>query len=77
MLLCSTKESDERTSKPLFHSQPVITCEYVSIEYDERSGNEPSQFCVSELTDHGKNSKSDVEMKLPIKEAGFDFVPCS
>ncbi|XP_075275013.1 serine/threonine-protein kinase Nek11 isoform X5 [Opisthocomus hoazin] len=45
-------ESDERTSKPLFHSQPVITCEYVSIEYDERSGNEPSQFCVSELTDH-------------------------
>ncbi|XP_075275011.1 serine/threonine-protein kinase Nek11 isoform X3 [Opisthocomus hoazin] len=31
---------------------PVITCEYVSIEYDERSGNEPSQFCVSELTDH-------------------------
>ncbi|KAM6104138.1 serine/threonine-protein kinase Nek11 isoform 5-T6 [Theristicus caerulescens] len=46
-------ESDEQTSKPLIHSQPVITCDYVSIGHDEPSGNETSsQLCVSELTDH-------------------------
>lgn len=78
MLLPSTKESDEQTSKPPIHSQPVITCDYVSIGHDEPSGNETSgQLCVSELTDHGKNSKFDVEMKLPTNKARFDFVPCS
>ncbi|XP_063181368.1 serine/threonine-protein kinase Nek11 [Chroicocephalus ridibundus] len=46
-------ESDEQTSKPLIHSQPVITCTYVSIGHDEPSGNEASsQLCMSELTDH-------------------------
>ena len=77
MLLPSTKESDEQTSKPLMRSEPVITCDYVSIGHDEPSGNETSQLCMSELTDHGKNSKFDIEMKLPIKKARFDFVPCS
>ncbi|XP_027589128.1 serine/threonine-protein kinase Nek11 isoform X1 [Pipra filicauda] len=45
-------ESDEQTSKHLIHSQPVITCDYVSIGHDEPSGNETSELCVSELTDH-------------------------
>ncbi|XP_017673467.1 PREDICTED: serine/threonine-protein kinase Nek11 isoform X2 [Lepidothrix coronata] len=45
-------ESDEQTSKHLIHSQPVITCNYVSIGHDEPSGNEASELCVSELTDH-------------------------
>lgn len=56
MLLHSTKESDEQTSKPLIHSQPVTTCDCVSIGHDEPGGNETSsQLCMSELTDHGKN----------------------
>ncbi|KAM7121969.1 serine/threonine-protein kinase Nek11 isoform 4-T6 [Ciconia maguari] len=46
-------ESDEQTSKSLIHTQPVITCDYVSIGHDEPSGNETSsQLCMSELTDH-------------------------
>lgn len=78
MLLRLTKESDEQTSQALFHSEPVITCDYVSVGHDEPIGNETSsQLCMSELTDHGKNSKFDVEMKLPIKKARFDFVSCS
>ncbi|XP_017930694.1 serine/threonine-protein kinase Nek11 [Manacus vitellinus] len=45
-------ESDEQSSKHLIHSQPVITCDYVSIGHDEPSGNETSELCVSELTNH-------------------------
>ncbi|XP_068260862.1 serine/threonine-protein kinase Nek11 isoform X2 [Nyctibius grandis] len=45
-------ESEEQTSKHLIHSQPVITCNYVSVGHDEPSGNETSQLCMSELTDH-------------------------
>ncbi|XP_076187183.1 serine/threonine-protein kinase Nek11 isoform X1 [Aptenodytes patagonicus] len=46
-------ESDEQTSKPVIHSQPVTTCDSVSIGHDEPSGNETSsQLCMSELTDH-------------------------
>ncbi|XP_027531332.1 serine/threonine-protein kinase Nek11 isoform X1 [Neopelma chrysocephalum] len=45
-------ESDEQTSKHLIHSQPVITCDYMSIGHDEPSGNETSELCMSELTDH-------------------------
>uniref|UniRef100_A0A8C5THD9 non-specific serine/threonine protein kinase n=1 Tax=Malurus cyaneus samueli TaxID=2593467 RepID=A0A8C5THD9_9PASS len=55
-----TKESDEQTSKHIIHSQPVPTCNYASM------GNETSELCTSELTGHGKNSKSDVEMKIPV-----------
>ncbi|KAM6281980.1 serine/threonine-protein kinase Nek11 [Porphyrio hochstetteri] len=41
-------ESDEQMSKPLVHSEPIITC-----DHDEPSGNETSsQLCMSELTDH-------------------------
>ncbi|XP_032533739.1 serine/threonine-protein kinase Nek11 isoform X3 [Chiroxiphia lanceolata] len=45
-------ESDEQTSKHLIHSQPVFTCDYVSVGHDEPSGNEMSELCMSELTDH-------------------------
>ncbi|XP_051645070.1 serine/threonine-protein kinase Nek11 isoform X3 [Manacus candei] len=45
-------ESDEQSSKHLIHSQPVITCDYVSIGHDEPSGNETSELCMSELTNH-------------------------
>ncbi|XP_051645069.1 serine/threonine-protein kinase Nek11 isoform X2 [Manacus candei] len=31
---------------------PVITCDYVSIGHDEPSGNETSELCMSELTNH-------------------------
>lgn len=78
MLLRFTKESDEQTSKPLTHSQPVIAHDCVSLGHDEPSGNETSShLCMSELTDHGKNLKFYVEMKLPISKARSDFVPCS
>ncbi|XP_010117262.1 PREDICTED: serine/threonine-protein kinase Nek11-like, partial [Chlamydotis macqueenii] len=46
-------ESDEQTSKPLIHSQPVIACNYVSVGHDEPSENETSsRLSMSELTDH-------------------------
>ncbi|XP_027752966.1 serine/threonine-protein kinase Nek11 [Empidonax traillii] len=45
-------ESHEQTSKHLIHSQPVVTCDYVSIGHDEPPGNETSELCVSEATDH-------------------------
>ncbi|XP_075601784.1 serine/threonine-protein kinase Nek11 isoform X2 [Balearica regulorum gibbericeps] len=46
-------ESDEQTSQALFHSEPVITCDSVSVGHDEPIGNETSsQLCMSELTDH-------------------------
>ncbi|KAJ7404246.1 Serine/threonine-protein kinase Nek11 [Pitangus sulphuratus] len=45
-------ESDEQTSKHLIHSQPVITCDYVSVGHDEPRRNETSELCVSEVTDH-------------------------
>lgn len=70
-----TKEFDEQTSKHLIHSQPATTCDYVSTGHDEPSGNETSELGMSELTGHGKNSKSDVEMKIPVKKERF--VPCS
>lgn len=66
MLLHLTKESDGQTSKPPIHSQPAITCDYTFTAHDEPRGNESSQLCVSEFTDHGKNSKFDVEIELPI-----------
>ncbi|KAM6087714.1 serine/threonine-protein kinase Nek11 [Chlamydotis macqueenii] len=45
-------ESDEQTSKPLIHSQPVA-CNYVSVGHDEPSENETSsRLSMSELTDH-------------------------
>lgn len=66
MLLHSTKEPDGQTSKPPVHLQPAITCDYAFTGHDEPSGNGSSQFHVSEFTDHGKNSKSDVEIELPI-----------
>ncbi|XP_027515208.1 serine/threonine-protein kinase Nek11 isoform X3 [Corapipo altera] len=44
-------ESDEQTSKHVIHSQPVITCDCVSVGHDEPSGNETSELCMSELTD--------------------------
>lgn len=78
MLLCLTQESDEQTSKPLIHSQPVTACDCASVGHDEPSGNKtPNQLCMSELTDHGKNLKFYVETKLPINKARSDFVPCS
>lgn len=69
-----TKESDEQTSKHLIHSQPATTCSCVSTGHDEPRGNATSELGMSELTDHGKNSKSDVKMKTPIKKG---FVSCS
>ncbi|XP_071591915.1 serine/threonine-protein kinase Nek11 isoform X2 [Heliangelus exortis] len=46
-------ESDEQASKPLIESQPVITCNSVSMGYDEPRGNEASsQLCMSKFTDH-------------------------
>nr|XP_047933934.1 serine/threonine-protein kinase Nek11 isoform X3 [Anser cygnoides] len=46
-------ESDEQTSKLLIHSEPVITCDSVSVGCDEQSENErSSQLCMSKLTDH-------------------------
>ncbi|XP_074756739.1 serine/threonine-protein kinase Nek11 isoform X1 [Athene noctua] len=44
------REPDEQASKPLVRSQPV--CDYVSKGHDEPSGDETSQLCMSELTDH-------------------------
>lgn len=74
VLLCLIKESDEQTSKLLIHSEPVITCDSVSIGCDKQSGNErSSQLCMSKLTDHGKN-KSHIEMKLQVNKPRFDFV---
>ncbi|XP_050171516.1 serine/threonine-protein kinase Nek11 isoform X2 [Myiozetetes cayanensis] len=46
------RESDEQTSKHLIHSQPVITCDYVSVGHDEPRRNETSELYVSEVTDH-------------------------
>lgn len=78
MLLRLTKESDDQTSKPLTRSQPVIAHNCVSLGHDEPSGSETSsQLCMSELTDHGKNLKLYVEMKLAMNKARSDFVPCS
>ncbi|XP_030300349.1 serine/threonine-protein kinase Nek11 [Calypte anna] len=46
-------ESDEQTSKPLIQSQPVVTCNSMSMGYDEPGGNEASsQLCMSKFTDH-------------------------
>ncbi|XP_071591917.1 serine/threonine-protein kinase Nek11 isoform X4 [Heliangelus exortis] len=50
-------ESDEQASKPLIESQPVITCNSVSMGYDEPRGNEASsQLCMSKFTDHGSGT---------------------
>ncbi|XP_008934516.1 PREDICTED: serine/threonine-protein kinase Nek11 [Merops nubicus] len=45
-------ESEEQTSKPQIHSQPVTACNCVSVGHGEPSGRETSQLCMSELTDH-------------------------
>ncbi|XP_064362470.1 serine/threonine-protein kinase Nek11 isoform X3 [Dromaius novaehollandiae] len=46
-------ESDEQTSTPLIHSQPVITQDCVSTGHDEPHGNETSsQLCVPESMEH-------------------------
>lgn len=59
-----TKESDGRTSKHLvpnylIHSQPATVGNYVSTGHGELQGNGTSELGMSELTDHGKNSKCD------------------
>lgn len=41
---------------------------YVSTGQDEPRGNGTSHLGMSELTDHGKNSKSDVKMEIPVKK---------
>ncbi|XP_013806182.1 serine/threonine-protein kinase Nek11 [Apteryx mantelli] len=47
------QESDEQTSTPLIHSQPVITQDCVSTGHDEPRGNETSgRLCVSEPMEH-------------------------
>lgn len=68
-----TKESDEQASKHLvpnylIHSQPATVGNYVSTGHDELQRNGTSELGMSELTDHGKNSKSDVKMTIPIKK---------
>ncbi|KAJ7419786.1 Serine/threonine-protein kinase Nek11 [Willisornis vidua] len=45
-------ESDEQTSEHLLHSQPVTTWGCVSLGPEEPSGNETTELCMSELTDH-------------------------
>lgn len=62
-----TKESDQQTSKHLIHSQPAAMGNYVSTGQEPR-GNGTSELGMSELTDHGKNSKPDVKMKIPVKK---------
>ncbi|KAF2983871.1 hypothetical protein EK904_005230, partial [Melospiza melodia maxima] len=61
-------ESAEQTSKHLIHSQPATMGNHVSTGQDEPRGNGRSELGMSELTDHGKNSKSDVKMKIPVKK---------
>lgn len=70
-----TKESDEHTSKHLIHSQLGALGSCVSTGNDEPRWNGTSELGISELTDHGKNSESDVKMKIPIKKE--KFIPCS
>lgn len=70
-----TKESDEQTSKHLIHSQPTTMDNCVSTGQDDPRKNGTSELGMSEVRDHGKNSKSDVKMKIPLKKERF--VPCS
>ncbi|XP_071416355.1 serine/threonine-protein kinase Nek11 isoform X2 [Pithys albifrons albifrons] len=46
------RESDEQTSEHLLRSQPVTTWGCVSLGPEEPRGNETSELCMSELTDH-------------------------
>lgn len=68
-----TKESDEQMSNHLIHSQLDTTGNYVSTGNDEPRENGTSELGMSELPDHGKNSKSDIKMKIPIKKERFFF----